>query len=171
MVPILAHSRDIILALLQRQLLLARPLHDPHLRLAMHIHDLAIEEIDVDRIHPRADEARHRDDHCRVERVRVAFVFEMSGRMLGLAKPGNEQEEGTYVATAPVIGGNAVPPGIAATIKLPPIFVCLPKPLNLNVKIVAKQALSQHKTRQKRAIEPLPWVCEVARMKMKHMKR
>jgi hypothetical protein len=60
-----------------------------------------------------------------------------------------------WVATAPVIGGKAAPPEMAATMREPPILVWRPRPRR--VKIVAKQADSQQRTRQRRAMEASPW--------------
>lgn len=73
--------------------------------------------------------------------------------------------------TAPVIGGNTIPPLIAATSRLPPSFVCLPNPLSPSVKIVAIHADSKHKTSISMAIETDPCVVMAGTMKTKHSPR
>jgi hypothetical protein len=59
---------------------------------------------------------------------------------------------------APIMGGNAAPPLIAATRKLPPRFVCLPNPLILIEKMVAKQQLSKTNTMINMATLAVPFV-------------
>ena len=75
------------------------------------------------------------------------------------------------VTTAPIIGGNTIPPEIAATKKDPPLLVCLPSPLRPNVKIVAKQHDSKTNTIITNPIDVVPVVVLAATLKTKHIPR
>jgi hypothetical protein len=92
------------IGLVKRQFLLSRSTHNTNISCTTNIHSLLIEQIDIDRIDPSADEPSHGDQHRQMERLFASNLLEMSSDSSRHGREGSTSRDGGDDERSPNLG-------------------------------------------------------------------